>query len=84
MKYIVLRSFKSYDKYLKKGTIVDATEVRNPKLRISEKKIYPVVPSSNTVEPPVDVQKTSTGTRQEKEGLNIKLSFEPSKNLSLG
>lgn len=87
MKYIVLRSFKSYGNYLRKGTIVDETEIRNKKLRISEKKIYPVVPSSNTAESSVDTVNESIEPQQVKEESKIegvRLNFKPNKNLSLG
>lgn len=47
MQYLILRSFRSYDKYLEKGTVVDEKEIRSPRLRRSEGKIIPAVPSFN-------------------------------------
>lgn len=88
MEYLVLRSFTSYGKLLKKGTIVDETEIRNPRLRRSEKKIYPVVSSSKTADEVVDDAKTPFTPPQQPlnngEETKIKLGFNLNKNLSLG
>lgn len=45
MKYLVLRQFTSFGKLLVKGTTVDESEIRSPRLRQSEGKIIPAVPS---------------------------------------
>lgn len=45
MKYLILRSFRSYGKYLERGTTVDESEIRSPILRCSEGKITPAVSS---------------------------------------
>ena len=47
MRYLVLRGFRSFGKWLEKGTYVDETEIRSPRLRITEGKIAKAVPSSN-------------------------------------
>lgn len=44
-KYLVLRSFRSFGKYLAKGTVVDISEIRSPRLRQSEGKITLAVSS---------------------------------------
>ncbi len=46
MKYLVLHSFTSYGRLLRKGEVVDEAEIRSPRLRISESKIIPAVSSS--------------------------------------
>jgi hypothetical protein len=46
MKYLVLRSFRSFGKTLTKGTVVDAADIRSPRLRQAEGKIVPAVSSS--------------------------------------
>lgn len=92
MNYLVLRSFTSYGKHLKKGTVVDESEIRNVKLRRSEKKIYPVVSSSNPVaddadtnpKVPADSQQSDGTPPEQKEEQKINLSFNLNKNLSLG
>lgn len=48
MKYLVLRGFWSFGKWLTKGTYADESEIRSPRLRVSEGKIVTAVPSSNT------------------------------------
>lgn len=47
MKYLVLRGFRSFGKWHEKGDYVDETEIRSPRLRITEGKIIQAVPSSN-------------------------------------
>lgn len=46
MKYLVLRSFRSFGKTLTKGSVVDAADIRSPYLRVSEGKIILAVSSS--------------------------------------
>ena len=59
MQYLVLRGFRSFDKYLEKGTVVDEADIRSPRLRLSEGKIVPAVSSLDvpaefgTEEPPL-------------------------------
>lgn len=47
MKYLVLRSFRTFGQYLERGTIVDESAIRSPRLRMVEGKITPAVSSSN-------------------------------------
>lgn len=82
MKYLILRSFTSYGNRLKKGTVVDEADIRNVKIRRSEKKIYPVV-SSSPVEQPAQID-VAKAAEQKPEEPKIKLSLNMNKNLSLG
>lgn len=45
MQYLVLRQFSSMGVLHKKGTVVDEACIRSPRLRQSEGKIIPAVPS---------------------------------------
>ena len=45
MKYLVLRSFRSFGVTLHKGEVVDEAASRSPRLRRSEGKIIPAVSS---------------------------------------
>ena len=45
MKYLVLRSFRSFGVTLHKGEVVDEAAIRSPRLRRSEGKIIPAVSS---------------------------------------
>lgn len=83
MKYLVLRSFRSYNEFLKKGTIVDESEIRNPRLRLSERKIHEVVSSSNPVEQIATVSKEPVAIVPQQLGDKIKL-FSLNKNLTQG
>lgn len=47
MEYLVLRPFRSFGVHFAKGSIVDASQVRTPRLKMSEGKIIPAVSSSN-------------------------------------
>ena len=42
MKYLVLRRFTSYGVVLHKGDVVDESQIRSPRLRVSEGKIVAV------------------------------------------
>jgi hypothetical protein len=64
MKYLVLRTFRSFGKQLTRGTLIDETEVRSPRIRISEGKITPAVSSSDIPDEPVEVEETSTGSQE--------------------
>lgn len=44
--YLVLRPFRTFGKLLMKGDVVPETEIRSPRLRMSEGKIIPAVSSS--------------------------------------
>jgi hypothetical protein len=68
MRYLILRQFISYGKLLKKGTIVDASEVRSPVLRLAEGKIAAVPSFSAT--PAVD-ESASLPQEPEQEPENI-------------
>lgn len=46
MQYLVLHTFRSFGKTLKKGDVVDESEIRTPSLRRAEGKIIPAVSSS--------------------------------------
>lgn len=50
MKYLVLHNFWSYGRYLRKGEVVDEAEIRSPRLRRSEGKIFPAVSSKTSPE----------------------------------
>lgn len=52
MKYLILQRFRSYGVTLEKGTVVDETKIRSPRLRQSEGKIIAAVSSS---EVPVEI-----------------------------
>ena len=50
MKYLVLRTFRSFGKIQRKGTEIDAQDIRSPHLRMSEGLIVPVVTTSEVPE----------------------------------
>ena len=39
MKYLVLHTFRSFGRTLRKGEVVDESAIRSPRLRLSERKI---------------------------------------------
>lgn len=39
MEYLVLHTFRSYGRTLRKGEVVDESAVRSPRLRLAERKI---------------------------------------------
>lgn len=43
MKYLVLHTFRSFGRTLRKGEVVDESAIRSPRLRLSERKIVPAV-----------------------------------------
>lgn len=45
MQYLVLRPFKTFGNFYKRGDVVDEKEIRSPRIRVSEGKIVPVVSS---------------------------------------
>ena len=53
MKYLVLQNFRSYGVTHIKGTVVDESLIRSPRLRIAEGKIVPAVSS---LEVPMEVE----------------------------
>lgn len=54
MEYLVLRRFTSFGKLLIKGTVVDESEIRSPRLRMAEGRIVPAVSSSTVPAEPGD------------------------------
>lgn len=44
--YLVLKPFKSYGVFYKKGDVVKAEAIRNVRIRVSESKLLPIVPES--------------------------------------
>ena len=68
MKYLVLHQFRSFGKTLRKGQVVDESEIRTPSLRMSEGKITPAV-SSSTV-PEEEVTEVSVAPPQASEGVD--------------
>lgn len=61
MKYLILRSFRSYGVTLHKGEVVDEAQIRSPRLRRSEGKIIPAVSSSAASEEKVVAAPTPAG-----------------------
>jgi len=51
--YLVLRAFRSFGKFLHKGTVVDESAIRSPRLRMAEGKITVAVSS---LEVPVEAE----------------------------
>lgn len=68
MKYLVLHQFRSFGKTLRKGQVVDESEIRTPSLRMSEGKISPAV-SSSTV-PEEEVTEVSVAPPQASEDVD--------------
>ena len=67
MEYLVLRRFWSYGKLHKKGTIVQASEIRHPRLKMAEGTIVPAVSSSIVPQEPGDEEiqpQASEGTTE--------------------
>lgn len=50
MTYLVVIPFRSFGKTLKRGQLVDESEIRSPRIRYSEGKIVPAVSSSEIPE----------------------------------
>lgn len=57
MQYLVLSRFNSFGNLLEKGTVVDESAIRSPRLRCSEGKIIPAVSS---LEIPVESEVVET------------------------
>jgi hypothetical protein len=65
--YLVLRAFRSFGKFLHKGTIVEESAIRSPRLRMAEGKITIAVsslevPAESTTEA-MALQGTSKGKK---------------------
>ena len=81
MKYLVLRSFRSFGVTLHKGEVVDEAAIRSPRLRRSEGKIIPAVSSSTAPEEAVvaaqspQVAVTNEGANKQTPPEKPKLSF---------
>ncbi len=65
MQYLVLRRFRSIGKTLNKGDAVDETMIRSPRLRQSEGKIIPAVPSFYVPEEVPSVEEPLQDTKTE-------------------
>lgn len=68
MKYLVLRRFWSYGKLLLKGTVHDESEIRHPRLKLSEGVIIPAVSSSEVPREPGDDENLSQVPEETSEG----------------
>ena len=75
MQYLVLRQFRTFGKTLRKGDVVDESEIRSPLLRMSEGKIIPAVSSSpypaapEESERPVEKEAEDTQVQQVADGV---------------
>ena len=77
MEYLVLRRFSSYGRLLIKGTVVDESEIRSPRLRMAEGKIVPAVSSSTVPAAPGDLP--DPPGKQEDEDKPVKSAEQPNK-----
>lgn len=59
MQYLVLRPFKTFGNFYKRGDVVDEKEIRSPRIRVSEGKIVPVVSSLTLPEESGEAVQTS-------------------------
>jgi len=80
MNYLVLQRFRSFGKTLLKGTVVDGSEIRSPRIRQSEGKIIPAVSS---LEVPVEFEAEESALQATlKEDGNISKKLDLKKALS--
>lgn len=76
MQYLILENFLSFGKRLLKGTVVDAENIRSPRLRESEGKLVPAVSSS---EVPVEFGAEDPAPQGTSRNKNKKLSLSVNK-----
>ena len=68
--YLVLRAFRSFGKFLHKGTVVDESAIRSPRLRMAEGKITVAVSS---LEVPAESKSEAKVLQGTSKGKKIKL-----------
>jgi len=69
MTYLVIHQFHSIDKVLKRGQIVDESQLRSPRLRVSEGKVVPVEEVVTVEED--ELKEIAVSSIQEPEGTSI-------------